>query len=224
VPPTEQNKDDLRGGFVGDADNDGNPEVYVLSRDLTTVFATEWVGDPGADVKDRLNYQTTALYNSKDVTPDQNVQFSSVMIKDLDGDGPNHLDMVVTTPNGEHVGIEAGIFLLEFNSSDVAVSVSLLIPDVIPTAYSLHQNYPNPFNPSTNITYDIRTSANVEIVIYNMLGQKVRTLVNEQHPVGRYTISWDGTTGKGLRVGSGIYLYVLKAGTFTESKKMLLLK
>lgn len=62
VPPTQQNKNDLRGGFVADGDNDGRLEVYILSRDLNTVFATEWIGDPGGDVTDPFNYQTTALY------------------------------------------------------------------------------------------------------------------------------------------------------------------
>ena len=224
VPPTEQNKDDLRGGFVGDGDNDGNLEVYILSRDLTTIFATEWVGEPGGDVTDPFNYQTTGIYNSKDFTPDLNVQFSNIKVMDLDGDGPNHMDIVFTTPNGEFEGKEAGIFLLEFNADNTPVSVAFQVPDFIPSSYALHQNYPNPFNPSTVITYDIRTASRVKLEIYNMLGQKVRTLVDAEQPVGRYTVSWDGRDDNGMQLSSGVYLYVLKAGSFVGQRKMLLLK
>lgn len=224
VPPPEQNKDDLRGGFIGDGDNDGRPEVYILSRDLTTVFATEWVGEPGGDVTDPFNYQTTGVYNSKDVTPELNVQFSNIKVMDIDNDGPNHMDLVVTTPNGEHVGQEAGIFLLEFNATSTPVFVEFNAPNTVPKNYALHQNYPNPFNPSTNIVYELPVGARVKLEIYNILGQKIKTLVDRDMPLGVHQIAWDGTDDHGRRVSSGIYVYVLKAGTFKESKRMLLLK
>jgi hypothetical protein len=225
VPPTEQNKDDLRGGFVGDGDNDGNLEVYILSRDLTTVFATEWVGDPGGDVTDPFNYQTTALYNSKTDHPDLNIQFSNIKVGDFDFDGPNHTDAVFTSPNGEQEGLGPSIFVMEFNESDVPVtSVAFRTPSDIPKTYALRQNFPNPFNPETRITYELPVGAKVRLEIYNVLGQKVRTLVQGDQPIGVHQVVWDGTNDAGAKVGSGVYLYVLKAGTFVESKKMLLLK
>ena len=224
VPPTDQNKDDLRGGTVADGNNDGNLEIYISSRDLTSIFATEWIGDPGGDVTDPLNYQTTVVYNSKDLTPDLNVQFSQVHVLDLDGDGPNHMDMVVSSPNGEHQGLESSLHVLEFNASDQPVSVAIRNPNVIPKTYALRQNYPNPFNPSTNIVYELPVAAQVELEIYNVLGQKIRTLVNEEQPVGLYQVQWDGTDDYGVKVSTGVYVVVFKAGQFRESRKMMLLK
>lgn len=223
VPPTEQNKDDLRGGFVADGDNDGNLEVYTLSRDLTTVFATEWVGDPGGDVTDPFNYQTTALYNSKTDHPDLNVQFSNIKGGDLDGDGPNHFDLVLTSPNGEHEGLAPSLFVIEFNESDVSY-IRFVPPDVIPERFVLRKNYPNPFNPSTTIVYELPVGARVKLEVFNLLGQKVRTLVNKNQAVGLHQIQWDGKDDKGLGLSSGVYVYRLKAGTFNKSMKMLFLK
>jgi hypothetical protein len=224
VPPTEQNKDDLRGGFVGDGDNDGNLEVYISSRDLNSIFATEWVGPPGGDVTDPFNYQTTQIYNSKDDFPDQNIQFSQAQVVDLDNDGPNNFDLVISSPNGEQQGFAPSLWVLEFNSSDVPTSVNIFAPKVIPQTFALRQNYPNPFNPSTNIVYELPVGAKVRLDIYNILGQRIKTLVDQEQPIGVHQIQWNGTDDRGIKVSSGVYVFVLKAGTFTESKKMLLLK
>jgi hypothetical protein len=89
----------------------------------------------------------------------------------------------------------------------------------IPTRYALAQNYPNPFNPSTKISYTIPTGSNVKITITNVLGQEVATVVNEFMPAGDHDASF---SAQGLP--SGIYFYTLKAGNFTETKKMVLMK
>jgi len=95
----------------------------------------------------------------------------------------------------------------------------------IPVLFDLHQNYPNPFNPTTTITYDLPTYADVTLVVYNELGQKVRTLVDgvRQSP-GTYAVTWDGRNDNGQSVVSGVYLYKLQASHYTATKKMLLVK
>jgi len=90
--------------------------------------------------------------------------------------------------------------------------------------FSLEQNYPNPFNPSTTISYRLPVESKVELVIFNMLGQKVRTLFSDKQPAGEYKIVWDGRDGNGRAVSSGVYLYRLQAGTYVEAKKMTLLR
>jgi hypothetical protein len=94
----------------------------------------------------------------------------------------------------------------------------------IPVAYELANNYPNPFNPTTNIRFAIPETGNVKLSIYNMLGQKIATLVNENRNAGRYEITWNGKDDSGKAVGSGMYFYRLKAENVVLIKKMVLLK
>lgn len=95
---------------------------------------------------------------------------------------------------------------------------------VIPEKFELFQNYPNPSNPGTLIKYALPQESNVKLVIYNILGQKVRVLVEDLQEPGYYTISWNGKNEQGSTVGSGIYFYHIQAGDFTKTAKMSLLK
>lgn len=94
----------------------------------------------------------------------------------------------------------------------------------LPVGYKLFQNYPNPFNPTTNINYSLSKNADVELTIYNSLGQVVRTLVNSSQPAGSYSVMWDGSNQAGQKLASGIYLYKLTTGDFVTVKKMILMK
>ncbi len=96
--------------------------------------------------------------------------------------------------------------------------------NIIPSVYALGQNYPNPFNPTTTIQYDLPEDGQAQLVIYNMLGQAVKTLPEGFQLAGRYNIQWDATNSKGSRIASGVYFYTLKVGEFSQTKKMLLLK
>jgi hypothetical protein len=90
----------------------------------------------------------------------------------------------------------------------------------LPTEYSLTQNYPNPFNPSTKIEYSLPVEGNVTLKIFNILGQEVRTLINnELTNAGKYTVTFDASS-----LPSGIYIYRLQAGNFSSNKKMILVK
>jgi serine protease AprX len=99
----------------------------------------------------------------------------------------------------------------------------------VPTEFSLSQNYPNPFNPSTIIRFKVKGQRSkvpipTTLKIYNILGQKVKTLVDESKQTGEYEAIWDGKNDRGEVMASGMYFYQLKAGKLTETKKMLLLK
>ena len=94
----------------------------------------------------------------------------------------------------------------------------------IPSEFSLSQNYPNPFNPSTSIKYSITENTRVSLVVYNLLGQAVRTLVNAEQQAGYYTVTWDGKNEFGSSVASGIYIYRINAGNNVHTLKMNLLK
>ena len=95
----------------------------------------------------------------------------------------------------------------------------------IPNKFSLRQNYPNPFNPVTAIDYELNVMGDVKLVIYNMLGQEVKTLINRSNiSAGSYSVNWDGIDNMGQKVSDGVYLYKLQVGENLITKKMVLLK
>jgi hypothetical protein len=107
---------------------------------------------------------------------------------------------------------------------NVDTSTELKLSESTPQSFSLSQNYPNPFNPQTTISYCLPQDAHVTLVIYNILGQKVRTLVDKHQSTGVRTVNWDGKDEDGNQVSSGVYFYRLDSEQFTEIKKMLLMK
>ncbi|QQS37571.1 MAG: choice-of-anchor D domain-containing protein [Ignavibacteriales bacterium] len=103
-------------------------------------------------------------------------------------------------------------------------SIELEVNVGLPIDYSLDQNYPNPFNPSTKIKYSIPTAGTVKLVIYNLLGEQITTLVNQNVEPGFYTVEWNGTNNFGVSVPSGIYFYRIESGNYVNVKKMLMVK
>ena len=102
---------------------------------------------------------------------------------------------------------------------------------VIPDVFALHQNFPNPFNPVTALPYDVPEIADVKIDIYNLLGQKVRSLVTGEHEPGFYRATWNGKNDRGALVTTGVYIYQITARSnatgevaFTETRKLVLMK
>ena len=92
-------------------------------------------------------------------------------------------------------------------------------PGTLPSKFSIAQNYPNPFNPTTTIQYDLPGPSNVSLEIFDLLGQRVEILVDENQQAGRHTVSWNANDKP-----SGMYFYKINAGDFTETKKMVLVK
>ena len=92
------------------------------------------------------------------------------------------------------------------------------------SGFDLLQNYPNPFNPSTVIKYQVLASSNVVIKIYDILGNEVKTLVNESKPSGNYTVTWNGDNNFGQKLTSGVYFYRMESGSFVKTMKLMLLK
>jgi hypothetical protein len=93
-----------------------------------------------------------------------------------------------------------------------------------PFTYSIDSNYPNPFNPQTTISFNLIEPAQTRVLIYNVLGQKIKTLVNEYLSSGQYSYIWDGRTDLGIEAASGVYLYRIESGSFAQTKKMTLMR
>jgi hypothetical protein len=107
------------------------------------------------------------------------------------------------------------------------ITVRMVGSQELPTTFVLYQNYPNPFNGQTKIDYelmDVAGMADVSLMIYNVLGEKVKTLETARHAGGRFTIRWDGTDDHGTKLSSGTYYYRMVSGSYVSSKKMIMLK
>ncbi len=89
---------------------------------------------------------------------------------------------------------------------------------------TLEQNEPNPFNPSTTITYALPQAAEVELTIFDVMGRRVRTLVQQHQQAGRYVVTWDGRNEQGQILSSGMFFYQLRAGSFMQTRKMALVR
>jgi len=107
---------------------------------------------------------------------------------------------------------------------DIATDVDDFTDQTLPTDCRLSQNYPNPFNPTTTIAFEIDQAQDVALEVFNSVGQKVRTLTAERLSAGYYEVEWDGRSGRGDEVASGVYFYRLQTETTTLTRKMVLLK
>jgi hypothetical protein len=195
----------------------GEPKDGIYKIDLPTGDAT-LIGETG------FNVATNAL------AFDENGVMYGII-----GTGPQVSDLFtidVNTGEGTLVG-SVGLMAL----TGLAFAETGVINDVqedennntVPTDFALSQNYPNPFNPSTSIEFSVPVNSDVTIRIYNLLGQVVTTLVNEEVSAGHYSTVWNGADDNGFQVSSGIYFYEMKAngnnGTaYSQMKKMILLK
>ena len=144
----------------------------------------------------------------------------------LSGDPDNGDYDPCYSKNGKYVAY-AGFTLpassaapLSLNSGILQLNNELTMPD----EFSLAQNYPNPFNPTTQIRFALPQAENVSLRIYDVAGQLIKTLISGNMDAGYYNIQWDGSNQYGSKVASGIYLYRITAGSFVQTKKMILMK
>jgi len=119
-----------------------------------------------------------------------------------------------------------GLFNDVWSLEDLAPDAPTLVESagILPSGFVLHQNHPNPFNPSTTIPYDLPQATQVALKVYDLLGQKVRTLVQQTQGPGPHSVVWDGKDDQENQVGSGAYLYRLQAGPFVATRKLSLIR
>jgi len=207
---------------------DDHPEVIIRSGHLFPGTGREEIHI--------LDYTLTPVPGWPISTPTPPAQVFSTpyapLVDDIDGDGLVELilvgegmtvfvwDFEASYDDGRNSG---RLFIDNLNSSvlnpDRIVTAVTDGPSAIPGRFQLRQNYPNPFNPTTAISFETPSRQPVELDVFNILGQKVTSLVNQELPPGRHTVVFDGS---GL--ASGVYLYRLKAGSNEETHKMVLLK
>ena len=149
----------------------------------------------------------------------------------VDGQGANGDGMLVElafrakgAPVSGDFQVWEGVLVGADGAIDLLSRVEIGDMNPLPDQYRLSQNTPNPFNPSTSIGYQLPNAGMVRLAVYNPLGQELRVLVDERSDAGSFTVTWDGRDALGRQVSSGVYLYRIKAGDFSTSRRMLLLK
>lgn len=143
-------------------------------------------------------------------------------------DGSNNNPFTLTAPKEGTYTINAGFKDPQrtWGTTQVTLATTAIgnEQDLVSASYELFQNYPNPFNPSTTIRFSLPVASQVELAIFNLVGQKVATLMNTQKSAGAYSVVWDSKMDNGRQATSGVYIYRLKTESFVTSKKLMLLK
>lgn len=196
---------------------DTNKHEYTYSGsheilDVYSIFSGVWIAMDADTTKWSGENIIEIVYNHTMGTSVSRTQFT------YDGNDNNTLKLSQSWTGDEWLNTSREVYVYE-----VALAVEVG-EGRVPAVFELEQNYPNPFNPITAIRYSLRRPSQVEITVFNVLGQEVRTLESGMQPAGSYETTWNGTDQAGSPVASGVYFYRIKAGDFTETRKMVLLK
>ncbi|MFC1484500.1 FG-GAP-like repeat-containing protein [Candidatus Neomarinimicrobiota bacterium] len=226
VPETDLNNGGVGNMIAGvDLDGDTNLEIYLVNDNwndtpteiIPRIYKLEYDGTNWAVV-----WQATAPIPAQNTWP-------ALAIADLDEDGKDELLWGVV--NNFVTGNESPPRILVYESlgggSDAfgVEEVSATDPySLAPTAFALHQNFPNPFNPVTTVSFDLNQATNVSLVVYDLVGHEVVSLVNRYMGVGNYEVLWNGHNADGSLVPTGVYIARMATPGYSRSIKMVLMK
>ncbi len=189
---------------IGDFNNDSYDD-FILSLSGYKSF-TLHLGGPYVSNNNR--YGLKGLLDANPFFPQK-----AIDVGDQDGDGINDFAINSSAYDPDRIG-----YVIMMRGRDIPVSVEKEEKNEL-KGFELNQNYPNPFNPQTMIYYTIESRQKISIKVFDILGREIETLINQVKPAGEYEVKFDGSS-----LSSGIYFYQLKAGSFVETKKMILLK
>ena len=192
--------DPKNGGIPYINPTNGQPTRFVMSGD--PVAGTGWL-DQYPDDRRMMSSFGPFTFRPGDT--------QQVVFKLAVGQGANRLSSITSLRQ-----------ILEY--SEIPTVVDDDQPEVLPREFTVHQNYPNPFNAATVIKYSLPARSDVEVTVFNVLGQRVATLVSESQAAGEHPVVWNGTDALGYAVASGVYFYRVRAGEDVQIRKMMLLK
>lgn len=191
--------------------------IKYLSEQTTAAKVMVWYDGYSDDDALTYSYLTSGEFSTDTLvtTPDGSVSFMAGQQQTLAPEASRTLYIAVAA------GVDESEMLANMQAAQQKYSSITAVEDKqsLPTSYALDQNYPNPFNPSTRISYSIPQSGFVTLKVFNAIGKEVATLVNEEKSAGNFEVNFNA---QGL--SSGIYFYTIQSGSFTQTKKMILLK
>ncbi|NNE45305.1 MAG: T9SS type A sorting domain-containing protein [Rhodothermales bacterium] len=182
---------------------------------LTDLRSTQAIPDGWIDSPQATAAAEAESGGFRDANPDAFVEV--VLAQELDSNNP-----LTTIWEFSYLSSTASDFILINAGTGLVVGIE--DDKDLPSTLRLDQNYPNPFNPETSINYEVPAGGNVRLLIFDLLGRQVRTLVERDHAAGRYTVVWDGADENGRAVSSGIYVYRVEAVGGSETRSMTLLR
>jgi hypothetical protein len=216
------NQAEIRNNIVWNNTQDRNEQIWIEGSITPTLEYNDieggWEGEGNIDVDPSFRDTLSSDFHLMAIACGDSVDSPCIDVGD-----PSILDRLLDCSWGlgdslSDMGAYGGGYRIPGGIGDQKVEPQ------IPRAFSLSQNYPNPFNPSTTIRYSLSASSRVDLKIYNLRGQMVRTLIDQVQKKGSYSIFWNGRDKGGRQVSSGIYIYRLNTGKDILSRKMLLLK
>lgn len=206
-----------------------NDTIKISSSNLLSKYSLAWTESKDPD-GDKINYIVYAKIsnNPYEIVDDTSAQKIELLYQDfLDNIFENSTSKteivqftIDATDNKDTVRISGNDRIVYVDRTDY-LSID---EQVYPKSYALYANFPNPFNPRTQIRFDLPIMTNVDLIIYNMLGQKIKTFKMQNASAGNHLITWNATNDLGNPVSAGVYLYQLQAEGFVKTKKMILLK
>ncbi len=216
IPVVDQGK--FRAMYVADPDGDGNLSLMIAGEKNGQIYDLEYNGE--GDPADSLNWTLNVIYDHweesgfapGELTPRF---FYGHPATDMDKDGKAEY---IFTNYSADFGLWEDDFYMTMIEIDTETGVTS-DQSLIPNSIKLHQNYPNPFNPSTVIEFGLNKANDTKLVVYDLLGRKVATLVNEHLAAGTHRVNFDASN-----LAAGTYIYTLQTGDNTISNKMILLK
>lgn len=204
-----------------DADAPESAIDSLAAQTPTPSFQVSW---SGADVTPGAGLQSYDVYVAKDSSDFELWLSDTTVTQEIYRGELGHTYRIYTIAR-DNTGNVQPLDASTIVSTRVDTTVVGINQDErLPKVFALHPNFPNPFNPTTTIRYDLPEASEVKIVIYNVLGQKVKTLVNQRQPAGYKTIIWDGKNESGQQIASGFYFYRMVSEKFSKVRKMLLIR
>jgi hypothetical protein len=212
----------LRQLILGDADQDGKPNLYLAGHYNEVVYDWEYNGESPVDSRSSYSEHIIFMDDTTDnFTPNNDqgkVRVAKLFSGDIDNDGLG--DLMITSAS--FATDKSQLFMVEHEEEDVVVNIDNGDSKIIPEEINLKQNYPNPFNPATAFHYSLAKSGMIELNITDVIGRKVTTLISGHQRSGNHNVMWTGKDRNGNQVPSGIYFYRLSFGDQSLTKKMVL--